>query len=160
MTSTDKKLTVTAEPGTQELTLTRVFDAPIDLVFKAHTDPKQIPLWWGPRQYETMVEKMEARSGGEWRFLNRSADGNEYWFHGVYHDIVPSERIVQTFEFEGTPGHVCLETATFEDLGGRTKLTTSSVFQSVEDRDGMVQSGMEQGAGEGFDRLDELLASR
>lgn len=97
------------------------------------------------------------REGGRWRFVEREPDGNEYGFHGVYHAIFSPERIVQTFEFEGVPGHVLLETATFEEHDGKTMLTAQSVFQSVEDRDGMVQSGMEEGAVDTMDRLAELL---
>jgi uncharacterized protein YndB with AHSA1/START domain len=126
-------------------------------VFKIYTDPDAIPMWWGPRRYSTTVEKMEVRPGGAWRFVQRDADGNQYAFRGFYHEVVPGERLVQTFEFEGMPGHVLLETAVFEDLGRRTKLTTTSVFQSVNDRDGMVASGMEEGAAESTDRLEELL---
>ncbi len=127
-------------------------------MFKTYTDPQAIPNWWGPRRLSTTVDHMDVRPGGTWRFVQRDADGNEYAFHGVYHEVVPPERLVATFEFEGMPGHVVLETARLEDLGGRTKLTTTSVFQTVEDRDGMVASGMEEGATESMDRLEELLA--
>ena len=153
-----------AEPGRQEMVITRVFDAPRDLVFKAYTDPDLVSQWWGPRMYTIEVEKMDVRPGGSWRTVNRDADGNEYWFHGVYHDVSPPDRIVQTFEWEGLPGHVSLEKATFEDVGGKTKLTAQSVFQSVEDRDGMLQSmkeSEERGPAEVMDdiysRLAELL---
>jgi uncharacterized protein YndB with AHSA1/START domain len=145
------------EPGKQEIVVTRVFDAPRDLVFKACTDPNFIAKWWGPRRYTTTVDKMEARPGGAWRFVQRDA-GNEFVFSGVYHSITAPERTVQTFEFEGVPGHVLLDTATFEEFDGKTKLTQQSVFQSVQHRDGMVQSGMEEGSTESMDRLAELLA--
>ncbi|MQA88115.1 MAG: ATPase [Streptosporangiales bacterium] len=145
------------EPGRQDIVMTHVFDAPRDVVFKAITDPNLIPRWWGPRQYETIVDHAEVRPGGRWRFLNRDAEGNEYGFHGVYHDIVAPEQVVQTFEFEGMPGHVSLETATFEEVGGKTKYVAVSVFQSVEDRDGMAQSGMQEGASETMDRLAEVI---
>jgi uncharacterized protein YndB with AHSA1/START domain len=138
--------------------MTRVFDAPRELVFKAYTDPNFIPQWWGPGRFTTIVDRMDAKMGGIWRFVQRDTDGNEYAFHGVYHDVASPERIVQTFEFEGMPGHVLLETATFEEFEGKTKLTASSVFQSVEDRDGMLQSDMEEGAAESWERLAELLA--
>jgi uncharacterized protein YndB with AHSA1/START domain len=138
---------------------TRVLDAPRELVFTVYTDPEQMQNWRGPRDGKTVVEKMEVKPGGVWRVLNFDADGNEFAFKGVYHEVRSPERLVHTFEFEGMPGHVLLETVVFEDLGdGRTKLIDSSVFQSVEDRDGMVQSGMEVGARESFDRLEELLA--
>lgn len=151
------KLNLIAEPGKQEIFMTRVFDAPRELVFKAHTDPNLIPKWWGLRSNTTTVDKMEVRQGGLWRFVQRDADGNEFAFHGVYHAIVSPERLVHTFEFEGIPGHVLLETVTFEEHDGKTKLTDQSVFQSVEDRDGMLHSGMEGGAVETLDRLAELL---
>jgi uncharacterized protein YndB with AHSA1/START domain len=152
------KLQVVAEPGTQEIILTRTFDAPRERVFTAMTDPEAIRQWWGLRHSETIVDTMEARSGGSWRFVQRDADGNEYGFHGVYHDIASPERIVQTFEFEGMPGHVSLETMTLEERDGKTTATARSVFQTVDDRDGMLKSGMEQGAAESYDRLAELLA--
>jgi uncharacterized protein YndB with AHSA1/START domain len=103
------------EPGRQDIVITRTFDAPRDVVFKAVTDPDLIPKWWGPRRYETVVDRAEVRPGGLWRFINRDADGTEYGFKGVYHDVVAPERIVQTFEFEGAPGHVALETMTLEE---------------------------------------------
>ena len=148
---------LTVEPGEQEITITRVFDAPRERVFEANTDPDRIPEWWGPRRYTTVVDEMDARPGGTWRFINRDSEGNEYAFHGVYHDVVAPERIVQTFEFEGAPGHVSLETARFEDVDGKTRLTVQDVFQSVADRDAMVESGMEEGARETWERLAELV---
>lgn len=153
------KLTVVAEPGKQEIFMTRMFDAPRELVFKAYTDPTLIARWWGLRQNTTLIDEMEARPGGKWRFVERDPDGQEFAFHGVYHDVVAAERIVQTFEFEGMAGHVVMETSTFEDVGGKTKVIAQSIFQSVADRDGMVASGMEYGAEEGYQRLDELLAT-
>ena len=154
---------ITSVPGKQEILITREFDAPRELVFKACTDPKLIPQWWGPRYLSTQVDKMDVRPGGQWRFINRDAEGKEYAFHGVYHEILAPQRIIDTFEFEGVPetGHVSLETLTLEELpGGRTRLTTQSVFQSVADRDGMLQSGMEEGVNETYDRLAELLNKR
>jgi len=151
---------ILAEPGKQEILITREFDAPQELVFKACTDPKLIPQWWGPRYLSTQVDKMDVRPGGQWRFINRDAEGKEYAFHGVYHEILAPERIIDTFEFEGLPetGHVTLETMKLEKLpGGRTKLTVQSVFQSVADRDGMLQSGMQEGVNDTYDRLAELL---
>jgi len=140
------------------IVITRSFDAPRELVFKALTDPKLIPQWWGPRYLTTTIDKMELRPGGIWRFVQRAPDGSRHAFHGVYHAIVQPERLVQTFEYEGAPGHVALETATLAEVDGKTQWTSLSVFQSVEDRDGMVQSGMEQGVIETNDRLAELLA--
>ena len=134
-----------------------VIDAPQYQVFKAHTHPSLIPEWWGPARYTTVIDKLDARPGGSWRFVQRDAAGNTYAFHGVYHDIVSPERIVTTFEFEGTPGHVSLETTTFEDVGGRTKITYRSMFQTVSDRDEMMKAGMEEGVLETMDRLAGLL---
>ncbi len=151
---------ILAEPGKQEILVTREFDASRELVFKAFTDPKLIPQWWGPRNLSTEVDEMDARPGGRWRFINRDAEGNEYAFHGVYHEILAPKRVIDTFEFEGLPekGHVVLETMKLEALpGGRTRLTAQSVFQSVADRDGMLQSGMEDGVNDTYDRLEELL---
>jgi uncharacterized protein YndB with AHSA1/START domain len=152
--------TIVAEPGKQEITITREFDAPRELVFKAMTDPALIPQWWGPRYLTTEIDKLDARPGGQWRYIQRNAEGNEFAFHGVYHEVLAPERIIDTFEFEGLPesGHVALETMKLEALpGGRTRFTTKSVFQSLADRDGMLQSGMESGMNDGYDRLDELL---
>jgi len=149
---------ITVEPGKQEIVIRRVYDAPRALVFRAYTDPALIPQWWGPRRYATIVDKLDARAGGLWRFLNRDTDGSEYAFHGVYHEVAAPERIVATFEFEGAPGHVSLETLVLEESVGRTTLTNTSVFQSVADRDAMMQEGMEEGASETMDRLAELLA--
>jgi len=148
---------IIAERGKQEVVFTRVFDAPRDLVFKASTDRHLIAQWWGPRRFTTIVDRIDARPGGIWRFINRDAAGNEFAFHGVYHEVRAPERIVDTFEFESMPGHVSLETCTLEDINGKTKMTTKSVYQSVEDRDGALKSGMEEGLLETMDRLAELL---
>ena len=154
------KTTIMAEPGKQELFITREFDAPRELVFKAHTDPDIYVRWLGPRDLNTTLETFEPVSGGRWRFIQKDQDGNEFGFHGVNHDVTAPERIIGTFEFEGLPesGHVILETTKFEALsGGRTRVTTQSVYQSVQDRDGMVAAGMESGVVDGFERLDEIL---
>jgi len=146
-------------PSDREITMTRVFDAPRELVFQAHIDPRHVPHWWGQRGSTTIVDTMDVRPGGAWRFVQRDADGTEYGFRGEYREVVPPERLVYTFEFEGMPGHILVETITFEELDGKTRLTTTSVFTSVEDRDGMLESGMESGAIESWDRLAELLES-
>lgn len=148
---------IVAERGKQEVVITRAFDAPRDFLFKAYTDRSLIPQWWGPKRFTTTIDKMDVKPGGLWRFVQRDASG-EYAFHGVYHEVHSPERLVSTFEFEGTPGHVSLESAIFEEQGGKTLLTSRSVFQSVEDRDGMLQEGMEEGVFESMDRLAELLA--
>ncbi|MEW6027849.1 MAG: SRPBCC family protein [Chloroflexota bacterium] len=148
---------VTAKPGKQELFITREFDAPRELVFKAHTDPKLYVQWLGPHGYEMILESFEPVSGGRYRYIHKDKDGNEYGFHGAFHEM-SIDSMVQTFEFEGYPGHVSLDCMTLEELpGGRTKATIHSIFQSVADRDGMVQAGMEKGVREGYERLDEIL---
>lgn len=155
------KTKITAEPGKQELFIEREFDAPRDLVFKAFIDPKLYVRWLGPRELTTKLLKFEPRSGGGWRYIQKNKAGDQFGFHGVNHEVLPPERMIDTFEYEGLPeaGHVSLETAKFEFLpDGRTKLNVQVVFQSVEDRDGMIKSGMERGINESHERLDELLA--
>jgi uncharacterized protein YndB with AHSA1/START domain len=156
--TTMSDLKVVADPGTHDIVITRSFDAPRELVFAAYTDPDAVRQWWGQAASDTVVDELEARAGGRWRFIERDGEGNEWGFHGVYHETVAPQRIVNTFEFEGMPGHVLLETTTFEEQDGRTLMTSLSVFQSVADRDGMLQSGMESGAAESYDRLDQYLA--
>jgi len=158
--SAKNKTTITAEPGVQELFITREFDAPRELVYKAHTDPKLYVQWLGPRGYEMVLETFEPHSGGGYRYIHKDKDGNEFGFHGVFHEISEG-LLIQTFEFEGLPerGHVVLDTMRLESLpGNRTRATIQSVYQSVSDRDGMIQSGMERGVNEGYESLDELLA--
>ncbi len=148
------------EPGKQEVIISRLFDAPRERLFKAMTDPALIAKWWGPRKFETIVDKMEVRAGGQWRFINRdAASGEEHGFHGVYHSITAPERIVDTFEYEGFPGHVLLETHSLEARGNQTLLTSHIIYESVEDRDGMVASGMEYGQNESMERLQELVGT-
>lgn len=156
--TTSSTMTLTL-PSDREIVLTRVFDAPRELVWKACTDPKAIPRWWGPRRHTTTVAKMDVRPGGAWRFVSRDPDGSEYGFRGEYREVVPPERVVQTFEFEGMPGHVSVDTITLAEHQGKTTLTSTSVFDSVEDRDGMLQSGMEEGVRETYDRLAEYLGT-
>jgi uncharacterized protein YndB with AHSA1/START domain len=152
------ELEIIAHPGKQEIVLTREFDAPRELVFRAWLEPELLARWLGPDRLVMEIVEMDSRSGGSWRFIHREPDGSaEYGFHGIHHDVTPPARIIRTFEFEGCPGHVQLETLLLEDAGGRTRMTAQSVFQSVEDRDGMIASGMESGVREGFARLDELL---
>jgi uncharacterized protein YndB with AHSA1/START domain len=158
----DNKTVVTAEPGKQELFITREFDAPRELVFKAHTDPELYGQWVGPDGMTMTIDKMDAVTGGSYQFAHER-DGHKYTFHGVYHEVLAPERIIGTFEFDGLPetGHVIMGTTKFEDLGdGRSRLVHQSVFQSVADRDGMVQSGMERGVKDGYEKLDVILANR
>ncbi len=145
-------------PTDREIHIERVFDAPRDRVFAVYTDPQLIPEWWGPRGTTAIVDEMDVRTGGRWRFVMRNSDGSESGFRGAYREVTPPERIVQTFEWEPMAGHVSVETATFEDLGDRTKVTTTSIFHTTEERDGMLGSGMEGGLNETYARLDELLA--
>ena len=146
-------------PSETELVMEREFDAPRELVFQAHLDPKAIPLWWGPRAYATVVEEMDVRPGGKWRFVQRGEDGQTITFFGEYRQISPPDKFVNTFGFEGMPGEPGEEEYNFIDLGnGRTLLRTYSKFKTKEELEGVLQSGMEWGANETYDRLDEYLA--
>ncbi|MDQ3772011.1 MAG: SRPBCC family protein [Actinomycetota bacterium] len=149
-------LTVTT-PSDREIVMTRVFDAPRDLVFEAHSSCEHLSRWWGPRKYEVVGCDVDFRPGGAWRIVHRGPEGEEYAFRGEYREIVRPERIVWTFEFEGMPGKVSVETMTLEEQDGKTTFTSTTVFDSIEDRDGMLESGMESGAAETMDRLDEYL---
>lgn len=153
-------LTVTVPEGTQTITFTREIDAPRDVVFATMMDADAIPLWWGPAYLSTTVVVHDARPGGSWHYTQTDPEGNTYGFHGVFHDVVPGERAVQTFEFDGMPGHVSLDTLILDEVDGRTLLSGTSVFQSVEDRDGMAGANMESGMAEGYDRLEALVKSR
>jgi uncharacterized protein YndB with AHSA1/START domain len=149
--------TVVSTPSDREIVAERIFEAPRERVFAAYTDPKLIPEWWGPRGVTTSIDTMDVRPEGEWRFVCRDADG-ETAFRGAYREISPPKRISESFEWEGMPGHVLVESADFEDLGGRTKVTTTLLFHATDERDGMLSSGMESGMSESHDRLAELLA--
>jgi uncharacterized protein YndB with AHSA1/START domain len=153
---TTPETTIVEEPGSHAATVSAVVDAPKEAVFRAFTDPELITKWWGPAELTSKVEQYDARSGGAWRIVHVDPDGNEYGFHGVFHLVSP-DQITMTFEFEGAPGHVSLETATFEDLGGKTKVTMHDVYQSVEDRDAMMDSGGRDHAPVAFAQLTELL---
>jgi uncharacterized protein YndB with AHSA1/START domain len=152
------KTQITAEPGSSQIVITRDYDAPRDLVFRAYTEPDLLVRWLGPRELTMTVEEFDVRNGGKWRYISKDAQGNEYGFHGVFHGDPSPDALVQTFEFEGAAGHVALDTATFEERDGRTLVRTVSSFQSVEDRDAMVASGMERGVEASDERLTELLA--
>lgn len=151
------KTNLIAEPGKQEFIVTRDFDAPPALVYRAFTDPELLRQWLGPRRLTMIVKQMDVKPGGTYRFIHRDAEGNEYGFYGVFHTVEALKRLVRTFEFEGVPGHVSLETATFEGQNGKTRVTMQAVFQSVADRDGMIASGMETGMNESFEKLEEIL---
>lgn len=149
--------TITAPAGQPFVDIEREFDAPRELVYRAYLDPELVKQWLGPRQYEMEIDQWDARAGGAYRYIHRGVDG-EYGFHGVFHSY-DMDNMVQTFEFEGAPGHVSLDSQVLEDLGnGRTRVKSHSVFTSVADRDAMVEAGMSTGIEEGFDRLDELMA--
>ena len=145
-------------PTDREIRVERIFDAPRDRVFAAFTDPALIPEWWGPYDTTTVVDEMDVSPGGRWRFIARDCEGRETAFRGVYREVSPPERIVQTFEWEGLPGHVSIETAEFEDLGDKTRMVGTTLFHTTEERDGMLNSGMEKGMNETYERLDALLA--
>lgn len=153
-------LTVSAAQGLPYVDFTREFDAPLAKVWKAYTEPDLIAQWMGPRQYKNEDVTFEARTGGSWTFTNVADDGGRHGFRGVLHAVEDRKSITQTFEYAGWPGKVSLERLDFTDLGdGRTRLTGHAVYQSLEDRDGMVSAGMEHGMVEGYDRLEELLAT-
>ncbi len=157
------KTQLVAEPGKLEIVITRLFDVRREGLFKALTDPTLVQQWCGgPGHPNTAVDQMDVRPGGawRWRFIEPDSPGNGVGLHGFYHDVVPPERLVYTFEFEGVPGHVLLRTVKLDDQDGSTLLTEQSVFQSVEDRDGMLQSGITEGTSASWDRLEALLRER
>lgn len=142
-----------------EIRMTREFAAPRPLVFEAFSKPEHLRVWWGQKGSTSLVCEGDFRPGGTWRMVERDASGAEWGFHGEIREVVPPEKIVQTFEFEGMPGHVSVDTLELADLGPRTRMTVTTRFASKEDRDGMLQSGMEQGAGESYDKLEEYLVT-
>lgn len=141
------------------MVITRSFDAPSELVFRAHTEPDLLLRWLGRRDLTMTVDRYEVRDGGRWRYVHRDAQRNVYGFHGVFHGNPSPRSIVQTFEFEGAPGNVQLDTLTMEEGAGRPLVRRVSSFQSVAERDGMVAAGMERGVRDGDDRLDALLTT-
>ena len=156
MTTDQQQTAVLTMPTDREVRVERVFDAPRERVWAAFNDPALIPEWWGP--FETRVDQMDVRPGGHWRYVSRGPDGDESGFRGTYREVTSPERVVRTFEWEPMPGHVMVESATFEDLGDRTRVITTMQFHSPEERDGMVGSGMEWGLNASYVRLDQLLA--
>jgi uncharacterized protein YndB with AHSA1/START domain len=152
-----RRATITT-PTDREVRIERVFDAPRSKVWKAMTDPKLVAQWWG-RGNKLVIEKFEPVRGGHWRFVEH-AEGQQHGFEGRFREVTPEERVIQTFEWDGMPGHTVLETLTLEDLGdGRTRVVNISLFFTTEERDGMLQSGMEGGLNESYAALDRLLAS-
>ncbi|WP_430296732.1 SRPBCC family protein [Sinomonas sp. B1-1] len=159
MSTTTNTTDIRADAGSPYIDIVREFDAPRERVFRAHCDPELFAQWIGPDRLETVVEHMEARTGGSYRFVQRDPSGGEYAFRGSFHEVVEPSRVVMTFEFEGAPGHVEMDTSTFTDLpGGRCRLEIHSTYESVEDRDAMLAAGMEGGVTEGYAKLDALLS--
>ncbi|HSJ43727.1 MAG TPA: SRPBCC family protein [Euzebyales bacterium] len=157
-TTSTREAEIFVDPDVPLVRITRDFDAPTEKVFRAHTDAALIVQWLGPRRYEMRIDHYDCRTGGSYRYLH-VADGEEHGFHGSFHEVRPSELIVQTFTYEGVPDGVALERLVLEDLGdGRTRLVATSLVDSFEGRDAFVASGMETGVQEMYQRLDELLA--
>jgi uncharacterized protein YndB with AHSA1/START domain len=157
-TSAEHATATVTSPTDREIRIERIFDALRERVWKAFTDPELVAQWWG-RGNKLVIERMEVERGGHWRFVEHSPEGVD-GFEGRYREVTPPERLVQTFEWDGMPGYVAVDTAVFEDLGdGRTKLVTTSIFHTTEERDGMLASGMETGLNESYAALDQLLAT-
>jgi uncharacterized protein YndB with AHSA1/START domain len=158
MTTKTHETEITLDDKVPLVRITREFDAPPEKVFRAHTDPELLVQWLGPRSLEMKIDHFDCRPLGSYRYVH-SRDGEDFGFHGCFHEVRPNELIVQTFTFEGAPDHVALEKMELEDIGnGRTRLTATSLVDSFEDRDAFVASGMEDGVREGYERLDEVLA--
>jgi uncharacterized protein YndB with AHSA1/START domain len=149
--------TISAPAGTPFVSVTRDFNATPAQLFRVQTDPELVAQWLGPRGLEMTVEEYDVRPGGKYRYIHKDENG-EYAFRGVFHTVEPDTLVIQTFEWEGAPGEVCLERARYEKTGTGVRLSTQSVFPSVEARDAAVQSGMEHGINDSMDRLAELLA--
>ncbi|MFL6073099.1 MAG: SRPBCC family protein [Mycobacteriales bacterium] len=159
MNGTTNPTTITAQPGTPFLEVRRDFDATPARVFRAWTEPDLVARWLGPRELRIEVLEYDARSGGGYRYVHRDDEGGEFRFRGVFHTVEKDELIIQTFEWEGAPGEVSIETIRFEDLGGgRTRVCQRGVFPSVAALEQAIAYGMERGINDGMDRLAELLA--
>jgi uncharacterized protein YndB with AHSA1/START domain len=151
--------TVVQLTGDREITVTRQFDAPRWLVFDVWTRPEHMARWLGPRRMEMTACEVDLRPGGKWRYVHRDVDGTEYGFRGEFLEVVRPERLVQTFEFDGAPGHVSTDTLLLDERDGRTYATMISTYSSAEERDMILQSGMEGGMRESLERATELLES-
>ena len=145
-------------PSETEILITREFDAPRALVWQALTDPTYLLRWWGPHSCPLVACEVDMRPGGAWRYVCNDADGNVFAWHGTYREVVVPERIVSTEVFEGFPDAESVNTMTLEQVGTVTRLQTLVRHANQEFRDGHVQSGMEGGMQETFNRLDDLLA--
>jgi uncharacterized protein YndB with AHSA1/START domain len=148
---------IQAPAGVPFIDVSREFEAPRDLVFRAFTDPELLVQWLGPAKYEMVIDTYDVRAGGSWRYVHRDGEGHDFGFHGVFHGDPSPDGFTQTFEFEGAPGHVSLDHLTLEEHDGRTTVRTHSVYQSLEARDAMVENGMAEGMTEGYNRLEALL---
>jgi uncharacterized protein YndB with AHSA1/START domain len=156
--TTHHETQIVSDPDVPLVRIVREFDAPPEKVFRAHTDPDLVVQWLGPRDLTMTIDHFDCRTGGSYRYVHTQG-GEEYGFHGSFHEVRPNELIVQTFTFEGMPDGVALEKLVLEDLGnGRTRLTSTSLVDSFADRDAFVAGGMEVGVREGYERLDEILA--
>lgn len=135
----------------------RVFNAPIERLWRAYTDPEEIPKWWGPAYLETVVDKMDVRVGGKWRFIQTEPSGKEHAFNGVYKVVDKPRKLSNTFEYEPVAGHILLETVTLREEAGKTKLTAVSKFANIDDLEGMIAMDMQDGATESQERLAKLV---
>jgi uncharacterized protein YndB with AHSA1/START domain len=157
--ATTNPVTITAPEGVPYIDITREFDAPVSAVFAAHSNPDLVKQWLGPNGYEMEIDEYEFVSGGRYKYVHRNPEGEEFRFNGVFHVVRENDFAIQTFEYEGFPDVVSIESITFEDLGnGRTRLSGHSVYPSLEARDGMIESNMELGVTEGYQRLDKIVA--
>lgn len=151
---------ITAEPGSLQIIVEREFDAPAEVLLRAHTDADLLKQWMGPDGQSMEIPTFEPRDGGRWDWVFTGPDGDVQRFHGVTHGTPSVENgMMGTFEWLGLPGHVSFQTMTFEEHDGRTTLRSNSVFQTIEDRDGMIEAGMEHGMNEGYAKLDKLLTT-
>lgn len=147
-------------PSDREICLTRLFDAPRNLVFDAMTKPEHVTYWWGclDEGYSVPGCEIDLRPGGAWRFVNRTPKGQLATFYGVYREIAPPERLVFTEIFEPFPDVESVVTAVFTDENGKTRLTLTALYPSLEVRDSVLKTGMERGAAISYDRLEEVVA--
>lgn len=151
-------VTITAAEGLPFIDIEREFDYPVELVFRAHKDPELFQRWLGPRGYEMELDQFDFSTGGRYRYIH-TIGGEQYAFNGVFHVVRDNEFAIQTFEFEGYPDVVSVESIRFEPLdGGRTRIRIHAVYPSMEARDGMLASGQENGLAQGYEQLDEVLA--
>lgn len=157
MSEREHAVTTVTTPSDREIVITRVFDAPPKLVFEAWTRPEHVRHWYGTADLTVISCEIDLRLGGAYRYVLRDAAGQEYAFSGVYREVVPYHRLVYTDGFEGMPGHEALVTVTLEEDDGKTRLVSRSLYQTAQDRDAHIRSGMERGMRESFLRLDAHL---